>query len=545
MSGTQNFINNGTEAMHFTSNHWESGNASSIDNEAVMQRTYAIQRFSKHPDDPYVASGTIPASNPLGNQQAPCAPNLQILQPMDFPQSLVPRLSEHAANYVDSGYGGSHLSCSASSPSARTEKTEETQSLKCMHCNHEAKNKAEMRSDYPPRMPTKPGRWGEVFLANMHCFRKHINRHNKPHKCGFHNCTKGFATQNDLDRHKRTVHRKEYLGKGNMILYECLHCKDQRGKLNTRKKTEWPRKDNFLAHLDRMHHIRYRPSDNLDQYVIRLQHGPGNSIEYVTGKSDQAQHFALQGIGTGADADFNGPHFRSELAHEMPPADQTNDAYQTQRLSMFMYRKSHVLTNASLLEPSTQGEFVSQGMLNSPEYDLDDMGRSLRMAQDDERLQQSLGQTPVQSGHHANSGGASSLIIPWRVPNQSDNEVRECHENEEIVPYEAQDSNSTANVTAMTSQNRPDCTATSLYTTSNGDSTLTLDGTVQPCPQWIEFEEILRLLRQIPRETLQAALDSRGPESDEGYAAKTHAASNSSQHLCPTCQKTFKRQCQL
>ncbi|KAG6014550.1 hypothetical protein E4U43_006425, partial [Claviceps pusilla] len=490
MSGTQIFINNGTEAMHFTPNHWESGNASSTDNEAVMQRTYAIQRFSKHPDDPYVASGTIPASHPLGNQQAPCAPNLQVLQPMDFPQSLVRWLSEHAANNVDSGYGGSHLSCSASSPSARTEKAEETQSLKCMHCNHEAKNKAEMR-------------------------------------------------------HKRTVHRKEYLGKGNMILYECLHCKDQRGKFNTRKKTEWPRKDNFLAHLDRIHHIRYRPSDNLDQYVIRLQHGPGNLIENVTGNSDQAQHFALQGIGTGADADFNGPHFRSELARELPPAEQTDDVYHSQRLSVFMYRNSHVLTNSSLLEPPAQGEFVSQGMLNSPEYDLDDMGGSLRMAQDDERLQQSLAQTPVQSGHHANSGGASCLIIPWRVPNQSDNEVGECHENEEIVPYEAQDSNSTANVTAMTSQNRPDSTTTSLYTTNNGDPTLTLDGTVQNCPQWIEFEEILRLLRQIPRETLQAALDSRGLECDEGYAAKTHAASNSSQHLCPTCQKTFKRQCQL
>ncbi|KAG5914991.1 hypothetical protein E4U42_000212 [Claviceps africana] len=518
MSDNQIFHNDENGAMSFTPIHWESGYASSTIQEDAMQRPYAIQRFSNHPDDPYVASGIIPTPSPLDSQQAACTPNLYNLQQTVFSQSDVRRLSEHAANCVDSGYGGSHLSYSASSPSVRTGKTEETLSLKCMRCEYEAKNNSELR--------------------------KHINRHSKPHKCCFRNCTKGFATQNDLDRHKRTVHRREFLDKRNTILYECLHCKDQRGKSNARKKTEWPRKDNFLAHLDRIHHIRYRPSDNLDQYVVRAQCNPEDLVENMAGTSDQAQRLALQGIGTGADAELNATHLPADFANELVPADQASDVYQEQRISMFMHRNSRVLADASVLGPFSQQELILPDMLNGHEYDLGVMSASLRIADDDKRLQQSQAQLSVQGGHCANSD-ASSFLHSWRATNQSDDDVPECDENVEYVSDYPQGSSSTGNATALASQHGPEVTATSSHTTGIEDPAFTPDGTVQPPSESMESEVILRLLRHVPRETLQAALDSRAPEGDERLAARIQSSTKSGLHPCPTCRKAFKRQCDL
>ncbi|KAG5930739.1 hypothetical protein E4U53_002146 [Claviceps sorghi] len=501
MSDTQIYNNDENGTMHFTPLHWESGFASSTVQEDAMQRPYAIQRFSNHPDDPYVASGIIPTPRPLDsdNQQAACTPNPHNLQQMGLSQSDVWQLSEHAANYVDSGYGDSHLSYSASSPSVQTGKNEEKLSLKCMHCEYEAKNNSEL---------------------------------SKPHKCGFRNCTKGFATQNDLDRHKRTVHRKEFLDKRNTILYECLHCKDQRGKSNIRKKTEWPRKDNFLAHLDRIHHIRYRPSDNLDQYVVRVQCNPGDLVENMAGISDQAQRLALQGIGTGADAELNATHLRTDFANELAPADQTSDVYQEQRISMFMHRNSRVLADASVLGPFAQQELVVPNMLTGHEYDLGAVGASLPIAHDDECLQQPQAQPSVQSG-------------PWPATNRSDDDVPKCGEKDEYVSGYPQDSISTGNVTVLASQHRPEVTTTRLHTTSNEEPTFIPDETVQPPPQSIKSEVILRLLRHVPRETLQAALDSRSSEGDERLVAEIDPASKSALHLCPTCRKAFRRQCDL
>ena len=73
-------------------------------------------------------------------------------------------------------------------------------------------------------------------------------RHDKPHICDVHGCNraiigKGFTTKNDLDRHKKSVHRVN-MEKGS---YQCAskNCRN-RGKI-------WPRLDNFKQHINRMH----------------------------------------------------------------------------------------------------------------------------------------------------------------------------------------------------------------------------------------------------------------------------------------------------
>ncbi|KAG6036067.1 hypothetical protein E4U41_005784 [Claviceps citrina] len=509
MSGARNFGNGGNGEMQPASDHWESGYAESTE-EAIMQPPYAIQRFSSHPDDPYVAPGTIPMADLFGNQQVSFAFNVQNLRQDGFSQTNAGKLSEHAASYVDSGYGGSHVSYSTSSPSVQTGKSEDAIILKCMHCEHEAKNNSELR--------------------------KHINRHNKPHKCDIRNCIKGFATQNDLDRHKRTVHRKELLDKGNTILYECLHCKDERGKSITRKKIEWPRKDNFLAHLDRIHHIRYKPSDNLDQYILRVQKDQKDLTDNMAMVCNQAQDLALQGIGAGADADLNDPDSRTAFSNLLVPDDEENDPFQQQRFLIFKHRNSRVLADASVLEHSTPHEFVSPGIVNTNENDFYAMGAGFHLVNDDGLQQPRAHSTdnmpPGPSRHDTNSD--TSPDNHDHVTNQSDDVVSDGGENDDYVREDPQETSSEGNTK----------TTTSLSARTTQDPRGGLSGMAQTSCQSTVSEDMLRFLRQIPLETLQAELDSRGPRSDDGDTTATCLASKSL-HVCPTCQKAFKRQCEL
>ncbi|EEP76650.1 predicted protein [Uncinocarpus reesii 1704] len=78
--------------------------------------------------------------------------------------------------------------------------------------------------------------------------RKHMDRHEKRFKCDIADCRRreGFATPNDLDRHRKSVHG--ILPKhGSVKVFKCFvrGC-SKRDKI-------WPRPDNFRQHLTRVH----------------------------------------------------------------------------------------------------------------------------------------------------------------------------------------------------------------------------------------------------------------------------------------------------
>ncbi|OJD29266.1 c2h2 type zinc finger domain protein [Diplodia corticola] len=77
-------------------------------------------------------------------------------------------------------------------------------------------------------------------------FKKHELKHTKPHVCNEPNCPRkeGFATSNDLDRHKKSVHNAA--GKTKSFRCAADRCKN--------KDKIWPRLDNFKQHVERMHH---------------------------------------------------------------------------------------------------------------------------------------------------------------------------------------------------------------------------------------------------------------------------------------------------
>ena len=73
-----------------------------------------------------------------------------------------------------------------------------------------------------------------------------MSRHTKPHKCRAGNCTKNFSTNNDLERHKKSVH-KIAPRSGSDKSYRCAapNC--------SKKDKLWPRLDNFRQHCTRIH----------------------------------------------------------------------------------------------------------------------------------------------------------------------------------------------------------------------------------------------------------------------------------------------------
>ena len=81
---------------------------------------------------------------------------------------------------------------------------------------------------------------------------KHQQQHEKAHHCNELGCTRaeGFATVNDLDRHKSSVHHK-VPSVGNKCGYICAACPPPTGHGATPK--FWPRRDNFRAHIRRKH----------------------------------------------------------------------------------------------------------------------------------------------------------------------------------------------------------------------------------------------------------------------------------------------------
>ena len=120
-------------------------------------------------------------------------------------------------------------------------------SLQCHHCGEIQKCRSDYKYDFGPL--------SHLFETDE--IRKHITRHEKPHKCDVLGCTRkeGFTSANDLDRHKKSKHNITPTH-GSDRSYKCAaeQCK--------KKVKIWPRLDNFRQHVLKIH-----PEENTDVLI--------------------------------------------------------------------------------------------------------------------------------------------------------------------------------------------------------------------------------------------------------------------------------------
>lgn len=124
--------------------------------------------------------------------------------------------------------------------------------------------------------------------------RKHELKHTLPFQCHMPGCSRsrGFTSQNDLDRHKRSVHSDKSLS-GRWFV--CHH--GQCASKNPPK--PWPRADNFRSHLSRVHSVKLDADGDIEQYVCRnlqnlssrqdLQGVGGSALSYTSNADQRSQ----------------------------------------------------------------------------------------------------------------------------------------------------------------------------------------------------------------------------------------------------------------
>jgi hypothetical protein len=179
---------------------------------------------------------TIPGDSGYGSCVPPSVENNSVYgeDPYPLPHNVEQdlgsfhlNLNEHLAD------SSSHLGLTSNQSSSAAV----SESLQCEGCGETVRTKSELK--------------------------KHELRHNKPFRCKHVNCNRyasGFASQNDRDRHYKTVHRNFNIGKN----YICHH----EGCLRSQPKL-WPRADNFRSHLNRVHRIKLTADDDLSRYVCQ------------------------------------------------------------------------------------------------------------------------------------------------------------------------------------------------------------------------------------------------------------------------------------
>ncbi|KAI4223114.1 MAG: hypothetical protein LQ349_007492, partial [Xanthoria aureola] len=118
---------------------------------------------------------------------------------------------------------------------------------------------------------------------------KHMLRHEKPYKCDVPGCSKvdGFSTNNDLDRHKKSVHK---------IMPKNSSDRSFRCAASNCPKREkiWPRLDNFRQHCLRIH-----PEEVCDELVKKSELDSVHAME-ANEMADSSNHDAGDD-GPGAD----------------------------------------------------------------------------------------------------------------------------------------------------------------------------------------------------------------------------------------------------
>ncbi|KAI9657593.1 MAG: hypothetical protein M1821_002769 [Bathelium mastoideum] len=246
------------------------------DNQDPLTRFYAGR------DDPWIPQQSLPPYTTM--------PVLSQRPLTSHPRSTAPDLTafDHHSSAPSSEVGSSVALPSKADSGYITKPTPTTRSMHSHESGETNELSTRLDNMYPYSGHMRPPRQGvnhfpgsqQHVLANQgmtasslicrYCgeaqkcrsdFKKHVTRHEKPHKCDVPGCTRkeGFTSANDLDRHKKSKHNIAPTH-GSDRSYKCAaeQCK--------KKSKIWPRLDNFRQHVLKIH-----PDENADVLIRKSE----------------------------------------------------------------------------------------------------------------------------------------------------------------------------------------------------------------------------------------------------------------------------------
>ncbi|EFY89673.1 C2H2 type zinc finger domain protein [Metarhizium acridum CQMa 102] len=481
------------------------------------RQEFVFQKFTTDvANDPFIPTGVI-APFALERQQDQNVLDAQLparQQQQPFYSGDIHHNVGIYASHDDSGYGGSRVSQTVTSPSIDAGQEGNWSQLQCGICNEfKAKNKSELR--------------------------KHKNRHTKPYKCIVPTCHKGFATANDLERHRRTVHRDECRNESNSIVYNCTHCLTEPGKQNRRKKQEWPRKDNFIAHLARIHNIDANVMDNLDRYIVRSQSQPETSPDIAQRSNRDAAQHDLTGVGTLPD--LMAPQTEGTYVKQLAnlTGGQVN-ALTEQRLRKFWQN------NSNHFESSGEPQYITPHVLGQGLND-DLLGSSLETAQNRPLDFDFVSNHRVMDPPPQNVGMIASLQHPGIATNDGETNDADMDndETDACISNHLERPNSPAGIVPEPLESAAPPSQAGHGTDHNAIMDIVKRLQLPtPVGQPSSLTDHVKKLSQETRHALVAVLCASDLDGDNQGIVDLDTAAKS-QNACHMCQKRFRRPCEL
>ncbi|KAI1439223.1 hypothetical protein GGR50DRAFT_690571 [Xylaria sp. CBS 124048] len=337
--------------------------------------------------------------------------------------------------------------------------------------------------------------------------RKHDQRHKKPFKCLIAGCTRkqGFGTENDLIRHKRSVHPEaDTPGKR----YAC-----SMGSCEHKFKT-WPRADNFKSHLQRMHRYGDITESELDSFLYK----PFNTINE---SQDYSQH-----------------EIRSEYNYESHNYGLSDSAREQQQAMSFPPPSAHdSIVQSELSSEANWSQTHEVDWSQTHEGDAATQSEADQIAEVPESIAHTVIDSPSPPPSEPEVPASSPPPVTEEATNVSDNQPAEVVETS-VDPSLLVDGNelSVRNLLVDSSVNY-------LKTTNEAASS---NNAIEPDVS--EQDSLLKsslgnlkLDDMAEMKKVLEALQNNGLLEQLGY--KKEEADNP--YRCDGCRKTFRRKCEL
>ena len=401
--------------------------------------------------------------------------------------------------------------------------------------------------------------------------RKHNQQHTRPFRCVEPGCNRvdGFSTQNDLDRHNRSLHKNSSSAIGKH--YKCTvgHCVDT-DKI-------WPRADNFRNHLIHVHSMSKEEISQRNYLDCRFLYFPvqagappeGNPPASAPRPTRENGSDLLQGICGGPEHPPNFPNSLPNWAvggYSALPADSSavpgSGPTMADLEEELQLDPEGVVVQSSIASQPSRHADISRQVQETLSY-LPHSRPASALGNIDGRREAQPFQAPPRDARQVEGAVEATSVVESQLTYQNATQKQTTNPNFTALDEEQMNTKSTTAMDfpphqqpEMPAEFKPDpacseeleTTATMSIDTDGqtGDMGLPEDGAQNE-------EEMMKLLEGFPPEILSKFVKQKGIrlntesdcDRDRDRDRDSDGSSTSQKHHCTLCDRKFKRKSEL